>query len=90
MNENIQQRIDQLKKVVLDLHRSAGKLDAIIQTIESEIEGNPEIDARFLKVFVESKRRYREGEKSALGYDILNVKEEYIWAKLIESIKGES
>lgn len=87
MSKNIKQRMDKLKEVVMDLHRSAGQLDQLIQSIEHEIVGRDEIDYEYLMVFVKSQQNYRESLKSATGYDILNEKEEFYWEKLIETIK---
>ena len=83
----ITKRVDKLKEVVMNLHRSAGQLDQLIQSIENELYGREEIDKDFLMVFVKSQEQYRESFKTAKEYHILNEKEEFYWEKLIEAIQ---
>lgn len=86
----ITKRVDKLKEVVMNLHRSAGQLDQMIQSIENELFGCEEIDKDFLMVFVKSQEQYRESFKTAKEYHILDEKEEFYWEKLIDAIKRES
>ena len=86
----ITKRIDKLKEVVMDLHRSAGQLDQLIQSIENELVGGDEIDKDFLMVFVKSQEQYREQFKTAREYHILDEKEEFYWEKLLQAIEKES
>ena len=86
----VTKRLDKLKEVVLNLHRSAGQLDQMIQSIELELVGRDEIDANWLMVFVKSQEAYRENFKTAKEYHIFDEKEEFYWEKLIDAIKKES
>lgn len=90
MDKNIQKRLDKLKEVVMNLHRSAGQLDQMIQSIEVELVGKDEIDKEWLMIFVKSQEDYRENYKTAHEYHILDEKEEFYWEKLIETIKRGS
>ena len=83
----VTKRVNKLKDVVMNLHRSAGQLDQLIQSIENELVGRDEIDKDFLMVFVKSQERYREQFKTAREYHILDEKEEFYWEKLIEAIQ---
>lgn len=83
----VAKRIDKLKEVVINLHRSAGQLDQLIQSIENELVGRDEIDKDFLMHFVKSQEQYRESFKTAKEYHILDEKEEFYWEKLIEAIQ---
>jgi hypothetical protein len=82
MDTNIKDLIEELKGVVLDLHRSAGNLDQLIQTIEIE-EGAPSNKEEYLKMYIRSQGLYREDFKKARGYNELDEKEKIIWKKLI-------
>lgn len=83
----VTKRVNKLKDVVMNLHRSAGQLDQLIQSIENELVGRDEIDKDFLMVFVKSQEQYREQFKTAREYHILDEKEEFYWEKLIEAIQ---
>lgn len=83
----VTKRVNKLKDVVMNLHRSAGQLDQLIQSIENEFVGRDEIDKDFLMVFVKSQEQYREQFKTAREYHILDEKEEFYWEKLIEAIQ---
>ena len=86
----VTKRINKLKDVVMNLHRSAGQLDQLIQSIENELVGRDEIDKDFLMVFVKSQEQYREQFKTAREYHILDEKEEFYWEKLLQAIEKES
>lgn len=86
----ITKRVDKLKEVVMNLHRSAGQLDQLIQSIENELFGREEIDKDFLMAFVKSQAQYRESFKTAKEYHILDEKEEFYWEKLLQAIEKGS
>ena len=86
----VTKRVNKLKDVVMNLHRSAGQLDQMIQSIENELYGREEIDKEFLMLFVKSQEQYRESYKTACEYHILDEKEEFYWEKLIDAIKKGS
>ena len=86
---NVTKRIDKMKEVMLNLHRSASQLDQMIQSIENELVLTDGYDKDFLMTFVQSQKQYRESLKEAHGYDILNEKEEFYWEKLIDEIKKD-
>ena len=43
MRENIKEHIEELKEVILELHRSAANLDEYVQMLEIEL-GNPVLE----------------------------------------------
>ena len=84
MNENTKTFIEELKKVVLDLHRSAGQLDEIIQSIETEMENN-DSDKNYMDMYISHMLRYRLDAKDSKGYNQLETRELAIWDQLIKS-----
>lgn len=87
---SIAKRVDKLKEVVMNLHRSAGQLDQMIQSIENELYGREEIDKDFLKVFIKSQEQYRKDFKTVKEYHTLDEREEFYWEKLIQAIEKGS
>ena len=86
MKENIKALIEELKGVVMDLHRSAGGLDRIVQDLELETESSEE----YLKVYIAAQRNYRRDHKKAAFGDV-EQKEDDIWNRINEAIsEGES
>lgn len=83
-------RVNKLKDVVMNLHRSAGQLDQMIQSIEAELHGRDEVDKEWLHVFVKSQMQYREDFKTAKEYHTLDEREEFYWEKLLQAIEKES
>jgi Mg2+ and Co2+ transporter CorA len=84
MNNNVKFAIGELKEVVMDLHRSAGRLDDIIQGIErEEAENEP-----FFEMYIKAQAQYRGNIKTVFGD--LDAKETLIWEKLINLAKKES
>ena len=71
----VTKRVNKLKDVVMNLHRSAGQLDQMIQSIEAELHGRDEVDKEWLHIFVKSQTQYRE---------------EFYWEKLLQAIEKES
>lgn len=82
MDAKMKDLIEELKGVVLNLHRSAGNLDQLIQAIEIE-EGPPSNKEDYLKMYIRSQGLYREDFKKALDYNKLDEKEKIIWKKLM-------
>lgn len=87
MIDNFRQALEELKDVMLNLHRSASNLDTIITEIENEIYNNDDLEKDFLKIFVEYQQNHREDSEHRRGFKELNCKEKEIWNKLIESLK---
>lgn len=85
MNEDAKNAIKELKEVVLEFHRTAGKLDDIVREIESTKESGD-----YLSIFIRAKRLYREDVKSQNDYKNLDKREEHAWNKLIDATKSES
>ena len=85
LDENVIKLIGELKGVVLNLHRSAGGLDNVIQSIENEIEN---ISEEYLKFFIKAQANYRRDYTNVLGS--IEEREKLIWRKLIEAIEIES
>lgn len=86
MNTNIAKTLDELKTIVMALHRSAGELDKMIQEIEVEAyEGNEE----FLAIYIAQHRHYREASKERKGYSELDEMEADIWARLLADVHNK-
>ena len=51
MQENIKEHIEELKEVVLELHRSAANLDEYIQMLEIEL-GNPALENKYADMLI--------------------------------------
>ena len=85
--EFIQKEIDELKQIVIDLHRSAGSLDVIIQHLETTLSEKDE-DSEFWKSYIQAEWDYRRSMKDALSYDRLEWREGDVWYKLLKAIKG--
>ncbi|MDR1066199.1 MAG: hypothetical protein LBL35_02020 [Clostridiales bacterium] len=87
MDNKVKKSIEELKNAVLDLHRSAGQLDSVIQYIENEEEDASEKE--YWKMFIKVQANYRREVKTRYGD--LDEKENEIWKKLtIEMEKDES
>ena len=86
----VTKRVNKLKDVVMNLHRSAGQLDQMIQSIELELFGREEIDKEYLEAFVKSQMQYRESCKTAKEFHTLDEREEFYWEKLLQTIEKES
>jgi hypothetical protein len=83
---NITGTIEELKEVVLALHRSAAQLDEIIQEMEMENRHEGE----WFTMLVASRARYREDFKQYRDYKRLEERENLIWQKLIDNLKKGS
>lgn len=90
MNDDLKKQLNELKGIVLSLHRSAGQLDEIILNIENEIEKNIDLDEEFLKAFIKAQYNYRKDKQYHSKLNELDVNENIIWVKLIESVKKGS
>lgn len=78
--------IEELKAIVMDLHRSAAQLDDIIQRIELDKETHND---KYHLMFVRTEQLYREDLKRVRGYSDLEERERLIWQKLLENLKKE-
>lgn len=74
MDTKMNDLIEELKGVVLDLHRSAGNLDQLIQAIEDRTSLNKDDNDDYLKAYVKIQSAYRGGFKIAHGYGSLDKK----------------
>lgn len=86
MNKEIKNLIDELKEVVMELHRSAGNLDDCIQTMEqllSEEDLNDKDCARFI---IQSGTRSRAESNYLHKYSELTDKENSIWRRLLDVV----
>ena len=83
MDERTRTLLDELKDVVLELHRSAGQLDSVIQNIESELHSSSDRD--YLDALISQMLRYRIDVKNYREYNKLDTRELSIWNQLIES-----
>lgn len=83
MPEEITKLIEELKEIVLYLHRSAGNLDEVIQNIE-----NGKNRSGDLSTFIGVYRQYRVTCKT-LHYSNLDKRENDIWQKIVNTIKEE-
>ena len=88
MREQIKKEIEELKKVVLDLHRSAGSLDEYIQMLENEFEQTG-FDDEYSKIFARQIQQYRMDVKTRRGFNKLEEKENDIWQQLINAVDEE-
>lgn len=87
MNAKSKEIIEELKGIVMDLHRSASQLDYAIQNIE-ELDGIK--DMEFVSVSVKHHYNYRNDYKIHKQYHNIEERELDIWKRLIESLKEES
>lgn len=83
-DRKIERRIANMKEVILDIHRSAGELDTIVQRMENAMKMIDQNDKEHFSKLIEVELRHRNEMKTILGFDILNEKEEFAWMKLIE------
>ena len=88
MQENIKEHIEELKEVVLELHRSAANLDEYVQMLEIEL-GNPVLENKYADMLTKRYQTYRMAYKHDREFDKLNEKESDIWMQLIASVNEE-
>lgn len=89
MKENIKALIEELKGVVMDLHRSAGSLDKIVQDLEREID-DMYSQEKYLMMYINAQRHYRKDLKKA-AFGNIEQKEDDVWNRMEEAIsEGES
>lgn len=85
--ENVENRIEKLKVIMLDLHRSAGELDTIIDRLEKIIDrGAIELYPDRFKEIIDSEYHSRREVSIGSGYDILEEREAFAWKKLLEEL----
>lgn len=85
MNDEIKNLINELKEVVMELHRNAGNLDDNITGLEYLLSEEDDKDsARFL---IQSYRRSRAMYDHNHQYSELINKENDIWNRLLEASK---
>ena len=80
LNEKQKGIIEDLKVIVLDLHRSAGDLDNMVQ--QMVVAANADDDEEYARIFMLSLSQYRKQFKMAHGYDNLEAKENEILSRL--------
>lgn len=85
--DKVEKRIEKLKEIMLELHRSAGDLDTIIHRLEQIVDrGAIELNPDGFKNIIDSEYHTRRTVVIGSGYDILNEKEEFAWKKLLEEL----
>ena len=90
MNETkAKSAVEELRRIVMCLYRSAGNLDNILQSIELELDGTKS-DSLYTKAFCRSKRMYREDVMKAAGFSGLDNLEAKAWNKLLEAFSKET
>ncbi len=87
MNEKTKQQIEELKSIVRDLHRSAGKLDDMIQQIEL-CASQETTDSKYMLLIAASYSGIRE-DKKRVGFGDLDKRETTAWTNLLESLREE-
>ena len=87
MNAKSKEIIEELKGIVMDLHRSASQLDNTIQNIEDMDDTK---DMEFVSTFIRYHCNYRNDYKMKKQYHNIEEREIDIWIKLLESLKEES
>lgn len=88
MSENAKKLVEELKEVMMDLHRSAGQLDDAIRSIETEIKEEDDIGR--IRYFIAAQLKFREEFKDHYHYEDFDKRENDLWQKLINEYKGES
>lgn len=88
MNEKAKEQIEKMKELVMQLHRSAGNLDQMIQDIEKEMYDISNAD--YLIHYIKAKQLWRTDIMRYHGFDNFAKDEEKIWKELIKAIKEES
>lgn len=82
MNENTKQKLEELKELVLNLHRSAGMLDHLITQIEFNVDGK---DIETDNCYIRSQAINRLDWLSMQG--LMLEKERNIWLELIDKLE---
>lgn len=87
MNTDINKTLDELKTIVMALHRSAGQLDELITSIELETFGKEidEYSIMYIRQLYENRARIKKHK----GYSDLDEMEADIWARLLTDVKNE-
>lgn len=80
LNEKQKEIIEDLKVIVLELHRSAGDLDNMVQQMVET--ANTVDDEEYAQIFMLSLSQYRKQYKTAHGYDNLEAKEVEVLSRL--------
>lgn len=88
MNEKAKEQIEKMKDLVMQLHRSAGNLDQMIQDIETDMNGVSNVD--YLIHYIKAKQLWRTEIKRHCGFDNFAKDEAKIWNNLIKAIKEGS
>lgn len=89
MNQNTKSCIEELKQIVMALHRSAANLDGVIMDIENEMygrENSPTLDNIMYIAYQMDYRMTRKGN----AFGDLDKRETDAWNKLIEAINKET
>ena len=84
MTENIKNALDELKALVMTLHRSAGHLDDLIQQIEND--GSITESDDYFRMIVCQIIRYRVGMLQDKNWLNLDEREQSLWNSLLDEI----
>ena len=85
MNKKAKEKLEELKEIVLDLHRSAGMLDRLIMNIESNIGS----DDKFNEILINHQCVLRFDQLKAKDIGDLTEKEKTIWLNLIAALSKD-
>lgn len=88
MREEIKKQIEEMKGIVLDLHRSAGNLDEQIRLLENELD-DPGCNGVYVNMYVQHLCRHRNDFKLDRKYNDFDEKEDKIWQQLINAVRGD-
>jgi hypothetical protein len=87
MTENAKKLIEELKEIMMDYHRSAGNLDDIIRSIETENEKIVDKECRLF--FIANQASHRR-VTIRYRFENLEKRESDLWNKLLDEVKKES
>ena len=83
MNEKTKKCIEEMRRFIMTLHRSAADLDNILDGIENTCDS---MSSEYALMYALTQRVYREDLKK-VKYGDLEKHEDNIWNRLIESLK---
>lgn len=86
MEDDIKKCIEELKDVVLELHRNAGHLDQWIQNLEfdiSSLSNRDRNDPEIMKIRIQHYAHFRQAHKVNDNYSSLDSRENSIWDKML-------
>lgn len=85
MNDEIKNLLNEMEKVVMELHRNAAQLDDCIQSLGRLLSEEDDKDS--IRFLIQSYRRMRVDYSHNHQYDNLYNKEVDIWNRLLDTTK---